>query len=688
MEEDSVSCNVGITQGVGDSSSIPLDVEELGTLPTPSSSTHTQEPTLQPIDHDNPKAQCNYCAKLYSCHYKNGTSSMLHHLQNACETSPLRVKGVGRSQSSSVKRDAEGRVCSPQVLVKYDGEKLRVSTAKYFIRCELPFRLVEHEGFIEYVTDLEPRFTLPSRCTLKRDCIKLYKEEKIQLKKLLDGQRICLTTDTWTSVQNLNYMCITAHFIDCNWRLHKKILKFCQIPDHRGETDRCKTAKTIGRVLNSGLHEWGIDKILTITVNNASSNDVAVDYMRRRIKDHDRTILGGEFLHMRCAAYILNLIVMDGLKDVIDFVSKIRDAIRYVKSSPSRFAKFKACAVKEKISGRMICLDVPTRWNSTYLMLSTAEKHKQAFEQYAFVDDQFLNPTSNDWKNAQIFVELLKVFYDVTLSISGSLYVTANDTLNDMCLSDDIITSTMGINMRNKYEKYWGSTNKFNLMIYVAFVLDPRYKMMAMNFWLQKCRGCELANKIEDRVKLLLGRLIEQYNTFRVASGRSSNVAQGMPSSTNINIGNEPAPVPTKFKIMFTNFLKERCVTEFRSELDRYFSETCIDDSLGFDILDWWRINAVNYPVLAEVARDVLATPISTVASESAFSTGGRILDPFRSSLSPETVEALICIQNWLRTKPINIRDLEEYIQSIDLEDDHLASSSTETDVNLHSHSC
>ena len=84
--------------------------------------------------------------------------------------------------------------------------------------------------------------------------------------------------------------------------------------------------------------------------------------------------------------------------------------------------------------------------------------------------------------------------------------------------------------------------------------------------------------------------------------------------------------------------------------------------------MDWWKVNATNYPVLAEVARDVLSTLISTVASESAFSTGGRILDPFRSSLSPETVEALICTQNWLRTKPIDIWELEEYVQSMDLE--------------------
>jgi hypothetical protein len=65
----------------------------------------------------------------------------------------------------------------------------------------------------------------------------------------------------------------------------------------------------------------------------------------------------------------------------------------------------------------------------------------------------------------------------------------------------------------------------------------------------------------------------------------------------------------------------------------------------------WWKDNCTRYPVLARIAREVLAIPVSTVASESAFSTGGRVLDAYRSSLSATTVEALICTQDWVKIK-------------------------------------
>nr|GEV18971.1 zinc finger BED domain-containing protein RICESLEEPER 2-like [Tanacetum cinerariifolium] len=85
------------------------------------------------------------------------------------------------------------------------------------------------------------------------------------------------------------------------------------------------------------------------------------------------------------------------------------------------------------------------------------------------------------------------------------------------------------------------------------------------------------------------------------------------------------------------------------------------DDSMRIDLDDgfskyletqygegWWNQNMMKFPILSQVAKHVLAMPISTIASESAFSTGGGVIDKYRSSLTPKTVEVPICAQDWL----------------------------------------
>jgi len=69
------------------------------------------------------------------------------------------------------------------------------------------------------------------------------------------------------------------------------------------------------------------------------------------------------------------------------------------------------------------------------------------------------------------------------------------------------------------------------------------------------------------------------------------------------------------------------------------------NETIYFDILSWWKSNSERYLILLKIAWDILSISISTVASEPGFSTGGHIIHYFRSRMTMDTMEALICTQ-------------------------------------------
>ncbi|KAL4582540.1 hypothetical protein LXL04_007091 [Taraxacum kok-saghyz] len=61
----------------------------------------------------------------------------------------------------------------------------------------------------------------------------------------------------------------------------------------------------------------------------------------------------------------------------------------------------------------------------------------------------------------------------------------------------------------------------------------------------------------------------------------------------------------------------------------------------SFKALEWWCVQKGKYRVLSKMAMNVLAIPVSTVASESTFSVGGRVIDAYRLSLGKETISSV-----------------------------------------------
>ena len=88
----------------------------------------------------------------------------------------------------------------------------------------------------------------------------------------------------------------------------------------------------------------------------------------------------------------------------------------------------------------MLSLDVPTKWNLTYLMLDCALKYVRAFDMLEEDDGHYkiyfffeadgngkkpIGPCYLDWENVKTFVAFLGIFYEATLRFSRSLFVTS-----------------------------------------------------------------------------------------------------------------------------------------------------------------------------------------------------------------------------------------------------------------------
>jgi hypothetical protein len=101
--------------------------------------------------------------------------------------------------------------------------------------------------------------------TIAMDCYQLYLTEKSKLQTFfkIDCTRVALTTNCWTSIQNLSYLVNTAYFIDNDGNYQKRIISFTFVRNHKEDT--------IGRKIEEVLRKWGIRNVSTVASKSALS---------------------------------------------------------------------------------------------------------------------------------------------------------------------------------------------------------------------------------------------------------------------------------------------------------------------------------------------------------------------------------------------------------------------------------
>lgn len=530
--------------------------------------------------------------------------------------------------------------------VKFDEERSRLDLARMIILHGYPLAMVEHVGFKIFVKNLQPLFDVASNSATELDCMTIYGKEKQKVYELIHNlhSRISLAIDMWFSSENARYMSLTAYYVDGDWKLQKKILNFITLdPSH--------TDDILSEVIIKCLTEWAIErKLFSMTFDDCFAYDDMVFRIKDWLSQNKPLLKNGELFDVRCAAQVLKSIVQDVMEALRDVIDKIRDSIRHVRSSQATLGKFNEFSQQIGIStDRHLVVDCPMQWNSTYLMLEAAVEYKGAFSLLQEHDPSYVTALSEtEWEWASAVAGYMKLFLEVTNVFVGCKYPTTNIyfpelcdvhiQLIEWCKSPDDFLSSIAVKMKSKFDKYW---KKCSLAVAIAAILDPRFKMKLVEYYYTQIYGSDAVGHIKDVSNGIKGVFSEYAVSSSSLDQDSALPAGSLPSTIN----------GTRDRLRgFDKFLHETSISQSMiSDLDKYLEEPVFPRNNDFNILNWWKVHTPRYPILSMMARDVLGIPVATLGRDLVFSNGGRVLDHHRSSLNPDTREALVCGQDWLR---------------------------------------
>uniref|UniRef100_A0A803M5D0 BED-type domain-containing protein n=1 Tax=Chenopodium quinoa TaxID=63459 RepID=A0A803M5D0_CHEQI len=490
----------------------------------------------KPDEQGNIICKCKKCGQKYNAESRQGTGNLKRHIKKC-----------------------KKRTFKDGSTIDYDivREMLSIAVVKH----DLPFQFAEYSAVRKLINYINPDVKLVSRNTLKADVLKMFKREKDKLKEELSvvKGRISLTSDCWTSITTDGYMSLTAHFVDNQWNLQKKILNFRFLPPPH-------TGVHMSDHVYDLLKEWGIQKkIMCITLDNASSNDVFADV----------------------------------IKNELDLV---RETVKYCKGSQARKQRFLTCVAHVELdSSRGLRQDVPTRWNSTYLMLEDVLYYKKAFLHFQKVDANYIHcPTNEEWGRIEKLFRFLKELEN-----------------------SDNFMHKMAARMNEKFAKYW--TN-FSIIMAVVVVLDPRFKYEFVEWAFKKVYGeIEGTNelvKFKERLDYLYGAYVTEASTTTPRTRRRSS---RQPNEEQVDVASD------SFMMDFDNFSSSKSYVAAKSDLQIYLEEPLIPRATNINILYHWKTNVVSLEYL-----NLTVAHTDTGLLKSTFDACSDVLDIVDSIISPE----------------------------------------------------
>lgn len=601
---------------------------------------------------DDSQGKCKLCLKTYQS--KGNTKNYSFHLQRMHPDEFLTLDSKASSTDESSTDEPQIKEGAP-VSVSVNSEKKKtqqVKISKVFkkkssyptthsrkialdkaliqmiVKDFQPLRLVDDQGFRNFVELLDPKYQLPSRPTVSNsllpDTYKATKTKVIQKLEICDTM-VSLTMDIWTSLSNHSYLGITVHFIDSTFRADSAILATREM---KGSTSAIEIQSQVKNV----KEEFKIEqKIRCIVTDGGSNVKLACDLLNVK--------------NIRCFAHNLNLTVMNALKkleNVNDTLTKCKKIVNHFNKSGKSSNILRDTETEMGTKQYKLIQQVETRWNSLFYMV---KRIVELFDVVVVTLSKIDNPppmlTSVELNLLMDIKDLLEIFETSTRLISGEKYCTIslvlpiiNELQTQISLKKDFHHES-----GPQLQKILLGLIKENLFKYedtkeclLGTILDPRFKKHGF----PTSSGYSAAKKaLTEEVSRIIQIDSDEKLTKEVGESEIELV-----SDRNLDT------MKSFFSATFQNVPRVSRNKEDASFIVRnYLHQDNI--SLDGNPLEYWLEfkNNNKSSVLPKIAQEILSIPATSTPSERLFSTAGYIVNKRRAKLKPENVEMLTFLQ-------------------------------------------
>ncbi|XP_065895778.1 zinc finger BED domain-containing protein 4-like [Dysidea avara] len=393
--------------------------------------------------------------------------------------------------------------------------------------------------------------------------------------------------------QSLPGMAAKKTKLDSNSVLHKKIT--------RGIAGR-HTGVNIASCLKQILRDFTIDQaaVSAVITDNASNMDLA-----SRL---------GEWNSRHCFGHTLQLAIDDGIKmspGIREMIKSTKAIVAFYNRSTKDTERLTELQEQLSLPKHKLLSDYPTRWNSTYYMLTRLLEQKPAITiMCASSAGPRLRKNVIDDDETQVPDD-----YDETQvpESQGSSVPTSEE-------SQQVVVGLIA-----SIKRRW--LNHEEDRIYsICTLLDPRFKEVCFT------------NAALVRAKRLLLSMMR-------ALTQGDSVTS---SASVVNDDQEDVPIKKK-ECLLDSFdeLKKKKSTDLSTNQDKDEKELSLYCSAEYidrkeNPLGWWKGNKSHFPTLARIAREYLAIPAMSTPSAKLLSAAGYISSQRRSRLSGENLNQLV----------------------------------------------